>query len=105
MDLEEIGSGSGSGPGSVCGSETGSVCEDGHRRRQSTASTDSVYGTESTTSSRESLIESSHPLNQVLIKIHSCILAEFYCFIYCPSKENLSRAFWKKKYVDKGSLD
>ncbi|XP_022601057.1 histone deacetylase 7-like isoform X2 [Seriola dumerili] len=57
MDLEEIGSGSGSGPGSVCGSETGSVCEDGHRRRQSTASTDSVYGTESTTSSRESLIE------------------------------------------------
>ncbi|KAG7229706.1 hypothetical protein INR49_012501 [Caranx melampygus] len=52
MDMEEIGSGSGSGPGSVCGSETGSVCEDGHRRRQSTASTDSVYGTESTTSSR-----------------------------------------------------
>ncbi|XP_071349641.1 histone deacetylase 7-like isoform X2 [Trachinotus anak] len=64
MDLEEIGSGSGSGPGSVCGSETGSVCEDGHRRRQSTASTDSVYGTESTTSSRESLIEPSHSLSQ-----------------------------------------
>ncbi|XP_039972002.1 histone deacetylase 7-like isoform X2 [Xiphias gladius] len=66
MDLEEVGSGSGSGsgPGSVCGSEPGSVCDDGHRRRQSTASTDSVYGTESTTSSRESLIEPSHSLSQ-----------------------------------------
>ncbi|XP_040889165.1 histone deacetylase 7-like isoform X2 [Toxotes jaculatrix] len=64
MDLEEIGSGSGSGPGSVCGSDLGSVCEDSHRRRQSTASTDSVYGTESTTSSRESLIEPSHSLSQ-----------------------------------------
>ncbi|XP_029990771.1 histone deacetylase 7-like isoform X2 [Sphaeramia orbicularis] len=66
MDLEETGSGSGSGsgPGSVCGSEPGSVSEDGYRRRQSNASTDSVYGTESTTSSRESLIEPSHPLNQ-----------------------------------------
>ncbi|XP_018533191.1 histone deacetylase 7 isoform X3 [Lates calcarifer] len=60
MDLEEIGSGSGSGSGSVCGSE----CEDGYHRRQSTASTDSVYGTESTTSSRESLIEPSHSLSQ-----------------------------------------
>ncbi|XP_041836976.1 histone deacetylase 7-like [Melanotaenia boesemani] len=64
MDLEEIGSGPGSGTGSVCGSEPGSLCEDGHRRRQSTASTDSVYDTESTTSSRESLIEPSHTLNQ-----------------------------------------
>ncbi|XP_070815919.1 histone deacetylase 7-like isoform X2 [Chaetodon trifascialis] len=64
MDLEEIGSGSGSGPGSVCGSEPGSVCEDGYRRRQSTASSDSVYDTESTTSSRESLIEPSHSLSQ-----------------------------------------
>ncbi|XP_041810598.1 histone deacetylase 7-like isoform X2 [Chelmon rostratus] len=64
MDLEEIGSGSGSGPGSVCGSEPGSVCEDGYRRRQSTTSSDSVYDTESTTSSRESLIEPSHSLSQ-----------------------------------------
>ncbi|XP_042261877.1 histone deacetylase 7-like isoform X1 [Thunnus albacares] len=64
MDLEEIGSGSGSGPGSVCGSEPGSVCEEGYRRRQSTASTDSVYDTESTTSSRESLIEPSHSVSQ-----------------------------------------
>ncbi|XP_038551857.1 histone deacetylase 7-like isoform X2 [Micropterus salmoides] len=64
MDLEEIGSGSGSGPGSVCGSEPGSVCEDSYCRRQSTASTDSVYDTESTTSSRESLIEPSHSLSQ-----------------------------------------
>ncbi|KAM9362104.1 histone deacetylase 7-like [Symphorus nematophorus] len=64
MDLEEIASGSGSGPGSVCSSEPGSVCEDGYRRRQSTASSDSVYDTESTTSSRESLIEPSHSFNQ-----------------------------------------
>ncbi|TMS18955.1 Histone deacetylase 7 [Larimichthys crocea] len=64
MDLEEIGSGSGSGPGSVCSSEPGSVCEDNYRRRQSTASSDSVYDTESTTSSRESLIEASHSLSQ-----------------------------------------
>ncbi|KAM7401852.1 hypothetical protein PAMP_017129 [Pampus punctatissimus] len=64
MDLEETGSGSGSGPGSVCGSEPGSVCEEGYRRRQSTASTDSVYDTESTTSSRESLIESPHSVSQ-----------------------------------------
>ncbi|XP_070698477.1 histone deacetylase 7-like isoform X2 [Pempheris klunzingeri] len=64
MDLEEIGSGSGSGPGSMCSSEPGSVCEDNYRRRQSTTSTDSVYDTESTTSSRESLIEPSHSLNQ-----------------------------------------
>ncbi|XP_029947945.1 histone deacetylase 7-like isoform X2 [Salarias fasciatus] len=62
MDLEETGSGSGTG--SVCGSEPGSVCEDGYRRRQSNASIDSVYDTESTTSSRESLIEPSHPLSQ-----------------------------------------
>lgn len=67
MDLEEIGSGSGSGPGSVCGSEPGSLGEDSYRRRQSNASTDSVYDTESTTSSRESLIEPSHSLSQVLI--------------------------------------
>lgn len=66
MDLEEIGSGSGSRPGSVCGSELGSVCEDGYRRRRSTASSDSVYDTESTTSSRESLIEPSQSLSQVL---------------------------------------
>ncbi|XP_041638627.1 histone deacetylase 7-like isoform X2 [Cheilinus undulatus] len=64
MDLEEIGSEFGSGPGSLCGSEPGSVGEEGHRRRQSTTSTDSVYDTESTTSSRESLIEPSHSLNQ-----------------------------------------
>lgn len=69
MDLEEIGSGSGSGsgsgPGSVCSSEHGSLCEDGYRRRRSTASSDSVYDTESTTSSRESLIEPSQSLSQV----------------------------------------
>ncbi|XP_034553799.1 histone deacetylase 7-like isoform X2 [Notolabrus celidotus] len=64
MDLEEIGSEFGSGSGSVCGSEPGSVGEEGHRRRQSTASTDSVYDTESNTSSRESLIEPPHSLNQ-----------------------------------------
>ncbi|XP_026203255.1 histone deacetylase 7-like isoform X1 [Anabas testudineus] len=64
MDLEEIGSGTGSEPGSVCSSEPGSICEDSYRRRQSTASTDSVYGTESTTSSRESLIEPSHSISQ-----------------------------------------
>lgn len=67
MDLEEIGSGSGSGPGSVCDSEPGSMCEDSFRRRQSTASPDSVYDTESTTSSRDSLIEPSHSLSQVWI--------------------------------------
>ncbi|XP_029358106.1 histone deacetylase 7-like isoform X3 [Echeneis naucrates] len=66
MDLEEIGSGSGSRSGSVCGSETGSVCEDSSHRRQSSASTDSVYGTESTTSSRESLIEPSQ--RQVILR-------------------------------------
>ncbi|XP_037619695.1 histone deacetylase 7-like isoform X3 [Sebastes umbrosus] len=71
MDLEEIGSGSGSGPGSVCDSEPGSVCEDGYRRRQSTASTDSVYGTESNTSSRDSLIEISHSLNQRQVILRS----------------------------------
>ncbi|KAM3877942.1 histone deacetylase 7-like [Diretmus argenteus] len=67
MDLEETGSGSGSGPGSMCGSEPGSVCEDSyHRRRRSGASTDSVYDTESTTSSRESLVEPSLSLSQTL---------------------------------------
>ncbi|XP_047188532.1 histone deacetylase 7 isoform X2 [Scophthalmus maximus] len=64
MDLEETGSGTGSGPGSVCSSEMESVCDDGHRRRQSTASIDSVCGTESTTSSRDSLLEPSHSLSQ-----------------------------------------
>lgn len=67
MDLEEIGSGTGSEPGSVCSSEPGSGPEDSFRRRQSTASIDSVYETESTTSSRESLIEPSHSISQVLI--------------------------------------
>ncbi|XP_057701924.1 histone deacetylase 7-like [Corythoichthys intestinalis] len=60
MDLEEIGSES----GSMCSSEPGSVCEDRCRRRQSSASTDSVYDTESTTSSRESLIEISQTVSQ-----------------------------------------
>ncbi|XP_056129678.1 histone deacetylase 7-like isoform X2 [Lampris incognitus] len=65
MDLEEIRSSSGSGPSSTCDSETGSVCDDNyHRRRQSGASIDSVYDTESTTSSRESLVE--HSLGQTL---------------------------------------
>ncbi|XP_029288158.1 histone deacetylase 7-like isoform X2 [Cottoperca gobio] len=71
MDLEEIGSGSGSGPGSVCDSEPGSMCEEGYRRRQSTASTDSVYDTESTTSSRDSLIEPSHSLSQRQVILRS----------------------------------
>ncbi|XP_049894125.1 histone deacetylase 7-like isoform X1 [Epinephelus moara] len=71
MDLEEIGSGSGSGPGSVCDSEPGSMCEDSYRRRQSTASTDSVYDTESTTSSRDSLIEPSHPVSQRQVVLRS----------------------------------
>ncbi|XP_058487272.1 histone deacetylase 7-like [Solea solea] len=64
MDLEETGSGTGSRTGSVCSSEQESVCDDGYHRRRSTASTDSVCGTESTTSSRESLIEPTHPLSQ-----------------------------------------
>ncbi|XP_054641112.1 histone deacetylase 7-like isoform X2 [Dunckerocampus dactyliophorus] len=67
MDLEEIGSES----GSVCGSEAGSVCEESFHRRQSTASTDSVYDTESTTSSRESLIETSHSVSQPLVRTQS----------------------------------
>nr|XP_057910402.1 histone deacetylase 7-like isoform X2 [Doryrhamphus excisus] len=67
MDLEEIGSES----GSVCGSEAGSVCEESFHRRQSTASTDSVYDTESTTSSRESLIETSHCVSQPLVRTQS----------------------------------
>lgn len=104
MDLEEVGSGSGSGsgPGSVCGSEPGSVCDDGHRRRQSTASTDSVYGTESTTSSRESLIEPSHSLSQVLILTHCGILEELYrelsigmyCFYLKEYLLNALMLFW-----------
>ncbi|KAM9800465.1 histone deacetylase 7-like isoform X2 [Syngnathus typhle] len=60
MDLEEIGSES----GSMCGSEPSSVSEDSYLRRQSSASADSVYDTESTTSSRESLIENSHSVGQ-----------------------------------------
>ncbi|KAM8913852.1 histone deacetylase 7-like isoform 4-T4 [Spinachia spinachia] len=71
MDLEEIGSESGSGPGSVCDSEPGSVCEDGYHRRHSTASTDSVYGTESTASSRDSLIEPPHSLCQRQVNLRS----------------------------------
>ncbi|KAI4826665.1 hypothetical protein KUCAC02_030100 [Chaenocephalus aceratus] len=71
MDLEEIGSGSGSGPGSVCDSEPGSMCEDSFRRRQSTASPDSVYDTESTTSSWDSLIEPSHSLSQRQVILRS----------------------------------
>ncbi|KAF7208375.1 transcript variant X4 [Nothobranchius furzeri] len=62
MDLEETGSASGTG--SLCGSELGSLCEDGHNRRQSNASTDSFYGTESNASSRESLLDTSHLLSQ-----------------------------------------
>ncbi|XP_060925517.1 histone deacetylase 7-like [Limanda limanda] len=64
MDLEETGSGTGSGPGSVCSEQDDVMCDDGYRRRQSTTSTDSVCGTESTTSSRESLIEPTHPHSQ-----------------------------------------
>uniref|UniRef100_A0A3Q2EED3 Histone deacetylase n=1 Tax=Cyprinodon variegatus TaxID=28743 RepID=A0A3Q2EED3_CYPVA len=64
MDPEETGSASGSGTGSLCGSEMGSLCEDGHRRRESSASTDSVYETESITSSRDSLNETSHSISQ-----------------------------------------
>ncbi|XP_075997062.1 histone deacetylase 7-like [Genypterus blacodes] len=64
MEVDEIGSESGSRPGSMCGSEPGSVCEDSYHRRHSNASTDSVYDTESTTSSRESLIEHPHTLSQ-----------------------------------------
>lgn len=64
MDLE---SGTGSGTGSACSSEPGSLCDDGRHRRQSSASTDSVGDTESITSSRDSLIESSLSPSQVLI--------------------------------------
>ncbi|CAJ1051609.1 histone deacetylase 7-like isoform X1 [Xyrichtys novacula] len=70
MDLEEIGSEFGSGPGSVCGSEPGSMGEEGYHRRQSTTSTDSVYDTESTTSSRESLIEPPHSRQVILRQGH-----------------------------------
>ncbi|XP_059186111.1 histone deacetylase 7-like [Centropristis striata] len=76
MDLEEIGSESGSGPGSVCDSEPGSMCEDSYCRRQSTASTDSVYDTESTTSSRDSLIEPSHSLSQRQVILRSGLQLE-----------------------------
>ncbi|XP_028303306.1 histone deacetylase 7-like [Gouania willdenowi] len=62
MGLEETGSGT----GSVSGSEPGSVCEDDYHRRQSTTSIDSVYDTESITSSRESLIETPLPVNKCL---------------------------------------
>ncbi|XP_037535156.1 histone deacetylase 7 [Nematolebias whitei] len=71
MDLEETGSVSGSGTGSLCGSELGSLCEDNHSRRQSNASTDSFYGTESNASSRDSLIETSLPLNQRQVILRS----------------------------------
>lgn len=67
MDLEETGSGTGSRPGSVCGSEHESMCDDNYHRRRSTTSTDSVCGTESTTSSRDSLIESSHVTHSQVI--------------------------------------
>ncbi|KAM4741654.1 histone deacetylase 7-like isoform 2-T3 [Anableps anableps] len=73
MDLEETGSASGSGTGSLCGSELGSLSEDGHRRRESTASTDSVYDTESITSSRESLIETPHSLSQRQVILRSAL--------------------------------
>ncbi|XP_059926101.1 histone deacetylase 7 isoform X2 [Gadus macrocephalus] len=67
MDLEETGSGSGSGPGSLCGSEPGSLGEERHlQRRQSAASTDSVYDTESNASSRESLAEHPTALAQTM---------------------------------------
>ncbi|KAM8868255.1 histone deacetylase 7-like isoform 1-T2 [Synchiropus picturatus] len=66
MDIEEISSGSGSGPGSFCGSESGSICEEDLHRRQSTTSKDSFYDTESNTSSRDSLIESSITPRQII---------------------------------------
>lgn len=71
MGLDEIGSGCGSGPGSVCSSELGSVCEDGYHRRERTTSCDSVYDTESTTSSLESLTEPSLSQVQQWRKIRS----------------------------------
>lgn len=83
MDLEETGSGSGSGTGSVCGSEPGSICEDDYRRRQSNASTDSVYDTESTTSSRESLIEPSYSYNQVKVTL-TCAHIEIILIFLLP---------------------
>lgn len=64
MGLDEIGSGTLSGPGSVSSSELGSVCEESYQRRQRTTSSDSVYDTESTTSSRESLPESPQSVSQ-----------------------------------------
>lgn len=84
MDLEETGSGSGSGTGSVCGSEPGSICEDDYRRRQSNASTDSVYDTESTTSSRESLIEPSYSYNQVKVTL-TCAHIEIILIFLLPT--------------------
>lgn len=65
MDLDEIGSGTLSGTGSVSSSELGSVCEESYQRRQRTTSSDSVYDTESTTSSQESLTEPPQAAGQV----------------------------------------
>lgn len=84
MGLDEISSGTLSGPGSVSSSELGLVCEDGYTGRQRTTSSDSVYDTESTTSSRESLTEPSQSVTQVG-HCHNHILIykklDFYFFI------------------------
>lgn len=61
MGLDEMGSETLSGPGSVSSSELGSVCEESYQR---TTSSDSVYDTESTTSSRESLTEPPPSVSQ-----------------------------------------
>lgn len=65
MGLDEIGSGTLSGAASVSSSELGSVCEESYQSRQRTTSVDSVYDTESTTSSRESLTEPPQSVSQV----------------------------------------
>ena len=81
MDLEETGSGSSSGPGSLCGSEPGSLGEERHlQRRQSAASTDSVYDTESNASSRESLAEHPTALAQVLMSAQAHTWKR-YCYV------------------------
>ncbi|XP_056886405.1 histone deacetylase 7-like isoform X4 [Takifugu flavidus] len=62
MSLDEISSGT----ASVSSSELGSVCEESYQSRQRTTSVDSVYDTESTTSSRESLTEPPQSVSQRL---------------------------------------
>ncbi|XP_078803857.1 histone deacetylase 7 isoform X3 [Oryzias latipes] len=92
MDLE---SGTGSGTGSACSSEPGSLCDDGRHRRQSSASTDSVGDTESITSSRDSLIESSLSPSQRQLNVRASLQ---------PDALTVPTAFWHKPVYRTRSL-